>query len=108
MLAENVVASVSTGIVELLRDKLVPDYVLHTSRIIRCHPKPIEVYTVGFHLYGINSSSIKNDIDDSQNLNANSIELYYMISIGSRGEFQSEDKILNKVMNVMKSSPFIP
>ncbi|MBR2578627.1 MAG: DUF4255 domain-containing protein [Clostridia bacterium] len=113
-----IISDIGKGILELLRDKLVPEPVDSAEKIGICDPKERGEYIVGIHPYDIREdlSGAAKDAkvlpDGSQQDPPAMIELYYVISVSSKAEAESkaldEAKIIGKIIQVIKDNPVIP
>lgn len=114
-----IISDIGKGILELLRDKLVPEPVDSAEKIGICDPKERGGYIVGIHPYDIRedlSGAAKDGAkvlpDGSQQDPPAMIELYYVISVSSKAEAESkaldEAKIIGKIIQVIKDNPVIP
>lgn len=113
-----IISDIGKGILELLRDKLVPEPVDSSEKIGICDPKERGGYIVGIHPYDIRedlSGTAKDATilpDGSQQDPPAMIELYYVISVSSKAEAESkaldEAKIIGKIIQVIKDNPVIP
>lgn len=114
-----IISDIGKGILELLRDKLVPEPVDSAEKIGICDPKERGGYIVGIHPYDIRedlSGTAKDGAkvlpDGSQQDPPAMIELYYVISVSSKAEAESkaldEAKIIGKIIQVIKDNPVIP
>lgn len=114
-----IISDIGKGILELLRDKLVPEPVDSAEKIGICDPKERGGYIVGIHPYDIRedlSGAAKDGAkvlpDGSQQDPPAMIELYYVISVSSKAEAEAkaldEAKIIGKIIQVIKDNPVIP
>ncbi len=113
-----IISDVGKGILELLRDKLVPDIVDKTESIGICEPKERGGYIVGIHPYDIKEDTSgtakepKNLPDGSVQDPPAMMELYYAISVSSKAEIESkaldEARIMGKIIQVLKDNSVIP
>lgn len=113
-----IISDIGKGILDLLRDKLVPEPVDSAEKIGICDPKDRGGYIVGIHPYDIREdlSGAGKDAkvlpDGSQQDPPAMIELYYVISVKSKAEIESkaldEAKIVGKIIQVIKDNPVIP
>lgn len=113
-----IISDIGKGILELLRDKLVPEPVDSAEKIGICDPKERGGYIVGIHPYDIRedlsgaAKDAKTLPDGSQQDPPAMIELYYVISVSSKAEAESkaldEAKIIGKIIQVIKDNPVIP
>ncbi len=113
-----IISDVGKGILELLRDKLVPDIVDKSESIGICEPKERGGYIVGIHPYDIKEDTSgtakepKNLPDGSVQDPPAMMELYYAISVSSKAEIESkaldEARIIGKIIQVLKDNPVIP
>ncbi len=113
-----IISDIGKGILELLRDKLVPEPVDSSEKIGICDPKERGGYIVGIHPYDIRedlsgaAKDAKTLPDGSQQDPPAMIELYYVISVSSKAEAESkaldEAKIIGKIIQVIKDNPVIP
>ena len=113
-----IISDIGKGILELLRDKLVPEPVDSAEKIGICDPKERGGYIVGIHPYDIRedlSGTGKEPTtlpDGTQQDPPAMIELYYVISVSSKAEAESkaldEAKIIGKIIQVIKDNPVIP
>ena len=113
-----IISDIGKGILDLLRDKLVPEPVDSAEKIGICEPKERGGYIVGIHPYDIRedlsgtAKDAKTLPDGSQQDPPAMIELYYVISVSSKAEVESkaldEAKIIGKIIQVIKDNPVIP
>ncbi len=113
-----IISDVGKGILELLRDKLVPDVIDKSESIGICDAKERGGYIVGIHPYDIKEDT-SNTAKEPKTLPDGSvqdppamIELYYAISVSSKAEIESkaldEARIIGKIIQVFKDNPIIP
>jgi len=113
-----IISDIGKGMIELLRDKLVPDVLDKSESIGICDPKERGEFIVGIHPYDIKedangkSENKKNLPDGSVQDAPAMIELYYVISVNSKAGLDSkaldEAKIIGKIIQVIKDNPTIP
>lgn len=113
-----IISDVGKGILELLRDKLVPDVIDKTESIGICEPKERGGYIVGIHPYDIKEDTSgtakepKNLPDGGVQDPPAMMELYYAISVSSKAEIESkaldEARIMGKIIQIMKDNSTIP
>ena len=113
-----IISDVGKGILELLRDKLVPDVVDKSESIGICEPKERGGYIVGIHPYDIKEDTSgtakepKNLPDGGVQDPPAMMELYYAISVSSKAEIESkaldEARIIGKIIQIMKDNSTIP
>ena len=113
-----ILSDVGKGILELLRDKLVPDVIDKSESIGICDAKERGGYIVGLHPYDIKEDT-SNVAKEPKTLPDGSVqdppammELYYAISVSSKAEIESkaldEARIMGKIIQVFKDNPTIP
>lgn len=113
-----IISDVGRGILELLRDKLVPDVIDKSESIGICDAKERGGYIVGIHPYDIKEDT-SNTAKEPKTLPDGSVqdppamlELYYAISVSSKAEIESksldEARIIGKIIQVFKDNPVIP
>ena len=113
-----ILSDVGKGILELLRDKLVPDVIDKSESIGICDAKERGGYIVGLHPYDIKEDT-SNVAKEPKTLPDGSVqdppammELYYAISVNSKAEIESkaldEARIMGKIIQVFKDNPTIP
>lgn len=113
-----VIADIGKGILEMLRDKLVPEPVDKSQKIGICEPKDRGDYIVGIHPYdikeehgGIQRESVTLPDGKVQDPPA-MIEIYYMISVCSKAELEAkamdEANIMGKIIQVLNDNPVVP
>ena len=113
-----IISDVGKGILELLRDKLVPDVIDKTESIGICEPKERGGYIVGIHPYDIKEDTSgtakepKTLPDGGVQDPPAMMELYYAISVSSKAEIESkaldEARIMGKIIQIMKDNSTIP
>ena len=113
-----IISDVGKGILELLRDKLVPDVVDKSESIGICEPKERGGYIVGIHPYDIREDTSgtakepKKLPDGGVQDPPAMMELYYAISVSSKAEIESkaldEARIIGKIIQIMKDNSTIP
>ncbi|MBQ6143779.1 MAG: DUF4255 domain-containing protein [Clostridia bacterium] len=113
-----IIADIGKGLINLLRDKLVPDAVDKAESIGICDPKERGDYIVGIHPYDIKEDTSGRGQDPAPmpdgtvNDPPAMLELYYVISVNSKAEIESkaldEAKIIGKIIQVFKDNPTIP
>ena len=113
-----ILSDVGKGILELLRDKLVPDVIDKSESIGICDAKERGGSIVGLHPYDIKEDT-SNVAKEPKTLPDGSVqdppammELYYAISVSSKAEIESkaldEARIMGKIIQVFKDNPTIP
>ncbi len=113
-----IISDVGRGILELLRDKLVPEVIDKSESIGICDAKDRGGYIVGIHPYDIREDT-SNAAKEPKTLPDGSVqdppammELYYAISVSSKAEIESksldEARIIGKIIQVFKDNPVIP
>ena len=113
-----IISDVGKGILELLRDKLVPDVIDKSESIGICDPKERGGYVVGIHPYDIKEDTSgtakepKSLPDGAVQDPPAMMELYYAISVSSKAEIDSkaldEARIMGKIIQVLKDNSTIP
>ncbi len=114
----SIIADIGKGLVNMLRDKLVPEPVGKPEHIGICEPKNRGGFVVGIHPYDIKEDK-NGQHQEKKSLPDGSIqdppaliEIYYMISVSSKGEMETkaidEARIIGKIIQVMNDNPRIP
>ncbi len=113
-----IISDIGKGMIELLRDKLVPDPVDKAESIGICDPKERGGYIVGVHPYDIKEDTSgrgaeNNPLPDGSVQDPPAmVELYYVISVSSKAELEvkalDEAKIIGKIIQTFKDNATIP
>lgn len=113
-----VISDVSRSIVDLLKDKLVPEPVSKVENIGLCEPKERGSFVVGIHPYDIkilDELATQQDVvlpDGSVQNPPTVYQVNYVISISSKAEVASraidEQRILGKIIQVLADTPNLP
>ncbi len=113
-----VISDIGKGILNMLRDKLVPEPIDKAESIGICEPKERGGYIVGIHPYDIKEDTSGRAVesnalpDGSVQDHPAMIEIYYMISVSSKAELEAkamdEAKIVGRIIQVIKDNPIIP
>ena len=114
----SIISDIGRGLVNMLRDKLVPEPIDKPEYIGMCEPKNRGNYIVGIHPYDIqeNRDGKAQEAltlpDGSIQAPPARIEVYFMISVSSNAEMESkaieEARIIGKVIQVMNDNATIP
>lgn len=114
----SVIADISKGILNLLRDKLVPEPVDKYESIGICEPKERGGYVVGLHPYDINEDTsgaqmeVRRLPDGGVQDPPAMIEMNYMISVSSKAELETkamdEARIIGKIIQTFKDNATLP
>lgn len=112
-----IIADVSSAIVNLLRDHMVPDLILNADSIGLCSPDEKSDFVVGINLYDIQESEevmpvgMKNNGIASQNYPSMFLNLYYIITVYSISDIKfklaEEQKIMGRIMQIIHDTPII-
>lgn len=112
------IADAGKALLEMLKDKIVPEPLSKPENIGLCEPKERGAYTVGIHLYDIKESAETKRIDPVRLPNGDlqnpplSVQLYYMVSVSSKAELDTkasdEARIIGRVMQSFMDNPIIP
>ena len=114
----SIIADINKGILNLLRDKLVPEPVDKYESIGICEPKERGGYIVGLHPYDIREDRSgaqaeprvlpDGGVQDPPMM----IEMNYMISVSSKAELETkamdEARIIGRIIQAFKDNPTIP
>ena len=113
-----IIADIGKGLINMLRDRLVPEPIDKSESIGICEPKERGGYIVGIHPYDIKEDTSGQHQervvlpDGSIQDPPAKIELYYMISVCSKAELETkavdEARIIGKIIQIFKDSPTIP
>lgn len=113
-----IIADVNKAIVNLLRDKLVPEPIDKMESIGICEPKDRGDYVVGIHPYNIREEAGGQQADPQVFADGTvreppaMIEVNYMISVSSKADLESrssdEAKIIGKIIQVFNDNAIIP
>ena len=113
-----IISDIGKGMIELLRDKLVPDPVDKAESIGICDPKERGGYIVGVHPYDIKEDTSGRGVENNPLPDGSvqdppaMVELYYVISVSSKAELEvkalDEAKIIGKIIQVFKDNATIP
>lgn len=114
----SIIADIGKGIVNMLRDQLVPEPIDKPEYIGICEPRSRGGYVVGIHPYDI-KEDLTGQNQEPKTLADGSIqdppallELYYMISVSSKAEMDTkatdEARIIGKIIQVMNDNTQIP
>lgn len=113
-----IIADIGKGLINMLRDRLVPEPIDKSESIGICEPKERGGYIVGVHPYDIKedtSGQHQEKVvlpDGSVQDPPAKIELYYMISVCSKAELDTkavdEARIIGKIIQIFKDNPTIP
>lgn len=114
----SIISDIGKGIVNMLRDKLVPEPIDKPEYIGMCEPKNRGGYVVGIHPYDIQENRDGKAqeaftlADGSVQAPPARIEIYFMISVASKADIENkaieEARIIGKVIQVMNDNPNIP
>lgn len=113
-----IISDIGKGMIELLRDKLVPDPVDKAESIGICDPKDRGGYIVGIHPYDIKEDTSGRGVENNPLPDGSvqdppaMVELYYVISVSSKAELEvkalDEAKIIGKIIQTFKDNSTIP
>lgn len=113
-----IIADIGKGLINMLRDRLVPEPIDKSENIGICEPKERGGYIVGVHPYDIKedtSGQHQEKVvlpDGSVQDPPAKIELYYMVSVCSKAELDTkavdEARIIGKIIQIFKDNPTIP
>ncbi len=113
-----VIADVGKSIIDLLKDKLVPEPVSKPDTIGMCDPKERGSFVVGVHPYNFKENAEMRNLDpivlpDGNLQNpSTSYQIFYMISIASKSEqtakAEDEHRILGRIVQVLRDNAVIP
>ena len=113
-----IIADIGKGLINMLRDRLVPEPIDKSESIGICEPKERGGYIVGVHPYDIKedtSGQHQEKVilpDGSVQDPPAKIELYYMVSVCSKAELDTkavdEARIIGKIIQIFKDNPTIP
>ena len=114
----SIIADIGKGIMNMLRDKLVPEPIDKPEYIGICEPRNRGNFIVGIHPYDIKEDrngqhQAKTTLPDGRVQDPPAmIEVYYMISVCSKAEMDTkatdEARIIGKIIQVMNDNPKIP
>ncbi len=114
----SIISDIGKGLVNMLRDKLVPEPIDKPEYIGMCEPKNRGGYVVGIHPYDIQENRDGKAqeaftlADGSIQAPPARIEVYFMISVCSKADIETkaidEARIIGKVIQVMNDNPNIP
>ena len=114
-----IMADIGKAMINMLRDKLVPEPLSKAEQIGLCDPKERGNYVVGVHAYDLrenNSNGTQREpirLPNGMLKNPPSTwELYYMISVASKSDLESkaldEAKIIGRIIQIFQDNPVIP
>ncbi len=114
----SIISDIGKGLVNMLRDKLVPEPLDKPEQIGMCEPRNRGGYVVGVHPYDIQENR-DGKLQEALTLPDGTIqsppariEIYFMISVASNAEMDNkaieEARIIGRVIQVMNDNPQIP
>ncbi|MDR1627208.1 MAG: DUF4255 domain-containing protein [Oscillospiraceae bacterium] len=113
-----IIADIGKGLINMLRDRLVPEPIDKSESIGICEPRERGGYIVGVHPYDIKedaSGQHQEKValpDGSVQDPPAKVELYYMVSVCSKAELDTkavdEARIIGKIIQIFKDNPTIP
>lgn len=113
-----VIADVGKAMVDMLKDKIVPEPVAKPENIGICDPKDRGAYVVGVHAYDISENGDLRRVepivlpDGNLQNPPSSYKISFMVSISSKAEAANkaldEQRIMGRIIQVFNDNPIIP